>query len=179
MLATSPASIDFDRIDQGDSLTVELQLVNVSVGPQTVVVASMSLSETDNFSLDVNGGSSPCGSTTPLIGQGGFCTVEITFEPTVEESFDEALSILSNASATALSTPIEATSIPCGFPDNVVLSNEVVSDTRTEQACDTLTAGPSYSIVAPGNVTLRADDSVILRDGFSLGDGAQLAVENF
>jgi M6 family metalloprotease-like protein len=179
VLNSSPSSLDFDMVNVGNSATLELQLVNDSPGPQTAAVVSMVLSETVNFTLDPNAGSQPCGTTAPQLAEGEFCTVEVTFAPTSEAAFDEELAVLSNAAAEPLSIPLEGTSVPCVFAEHVVLEGEIVTDTRTEAACDTLTAGPSYSIEAPGDVTLRAGGRVTLRDGFSVGSGASLTVENF
>jgi hypothetical protein len=62
-----------------------------------------------------------------------------------------------------------------------VLTGEDIDSTVTYEACDTLTVGPDVHLLAPAdqapaNVTLRAGDEVILRDGFSVASGAKLIV---
>jgi hypothetical protein len=61
------------------------------------------------------------------------------------------------------------------------LTSEDIDSTVTYEACDTLTVGPDVHLLAPAgqtpaNVTLRAGDEVILRDGFSVASGAKLVV---
>jgi uncharacterized repeat protein (TIGR03803 family) len=53
----------------------------------------------------------------------------------------------------------------------VILSDETVSTTETFTSCGTLTAGSSFRIEAPGDVTVRAAVRVILTNGFSVGSG--------
>ncbi len=177
-LTTDPTALDFGSVDVSDSSTLILQILNSSTGAQTLLLSSMQLSDTQNFSLDLGAGSVPCGSETAVIASGGFCSIGVAFAPAVEQAFTETLSIGSNASAQPYVVSIDGNSVPCAFNDHVVLPDEVVSDTRTEEACLTLTAGP-YSVVAPGEVTLRAGDAVILQGGFSVGAGAALTIELF
>jgi hypothetical protein len=61
-----------------------------------------------------------------------------------------------------------------GAPCGVVLEGQTIDTTETFESCDTLKAGPTLAIVSPGNVTLRAAQAVILRNGFSVGSGARL-----
>jgi immune inhibitor A len=58
---------------------------------------------------------------------------------------------------------------------DLVLSNQTVSTSMTYESCGSLAAGPSFAVVAPGNLTLRAANRVVLRNGFSVGQGARLA----
>ncbi len=58
-----------------------------------------------------------------------------------------------------------------------VLSGETVDTTAGYQACDTITAGDGYQVLAPGDLTLRAGNRVQLTSGFSVGSGAALKVE--
>jgi len=53
---------------------------------------------------------------------------------------------------------------------------QTISSTEVFEACNELSAGDSFYIVSPGDVTLRAGQRVILRDGFSVGGGARLQV---
>jgi uncharacterized repeat protein (TIGR01451 family) len=56
------------------------------------------------------------------------------------------------------------------------LAMETISSTEVFEACTEISAGDSFEIVSPGDVTLRAGQRVILRDGFSVGSGARLQV---
>ncbi len=56
----------------------------------------------------------------------------------------------------------------------ITLSGQTVTTTQTYTSCSTLTAGPSFRVEAPGDVTLRAATAVILANGFSVGDGAKV-----
>lgn len=49
--------------------------------------------------------------------------------------------------------------------DNLVLTGQTVNSTVTEQACNSITAGPSYTVGSPGDVTFHAP-TIVLRDGF-------------
>ncbi|HSF20142.1 MAG TPA: Ig-like domain-containing protein [Vicinamibacteria bacterium] len=60
---------------------------------------------------------------------------------------------------------------------DLVLSNETVSDPRLYVACNSITAGAGFSVVAPGSVILRAGQMVILQNGFSVGSGASLTIQ--
>lgn len=63
---------------------------------------------------------------------------------------------------------------PC---EDETLSGGTVNTTVTYEACGTLTAGDGFSVISPGNVTLRAG-TVVLRSGFSVGRNARLRVES-
>ncbi len=65
----------------------------------------------------------------------------------------------------------------CSGTADLVLQNQSVTTTQVYEACDSITAGPSFSIVSPANVTFRAGQSIVLRNGFSVGSGASFAAE--
>jgi hypothetical protein len=50
---------------------------------------------------------------------------------------------------------------------DLVLTNQTVNNTVTEVACNSITAGPSYTVGAPGDVTFHAP-TIVLRNGFSV-----------
>jgi hypothetical protein len=57
---------------------------------------------------------------------------------------------------------------PCTVgEDQLVLTNETVNTTATEQACLSITAGPAYTVGPSGDVTFEAP-TIILRDGFAV-----------
>jgi len=70
----------FEDVNVGSSSTpLEVSISNTGMGDLDVFV--MTFSETADFTLDVNGGSNPCGSTTPTIKPDSTRTVAITFRP--------------------------------------------------------------------------------------------------
>jgi len=67
-------------------------------GTADLDVSGIALSGTDaaDFSLDVNGGLAPCGSTTPTVTAGNNCTVTVTFSPATTGAKGASLDITSN-----------------------------------------------------------------------------------
>jgi hypothetical protein len=55
----------------------------------------------------------------------------------------------------------------------VVLSNQTITTDESYLACGTLTAGPSFRVAMPGNVTCRAAYRVTLTNGFSVGSSGR------
>ncbi len=178
VVTTAPADLDFGLLSVGERSSLNLQVVNNSPGPQTAILTDMGLSDAANFDLDVSGGVSPCGSTSPQIPSGGFCTVAIDFTPTVEATFSEELAISSNASVDPRLVPLSGSSVPCLFGDDVTLPDGTVHDTRTEGACVTLRAN-AYVVGGSADVTLRAGTRVVLGNGFTVESGGELTLELF
>jgi hypothetical protein len=94
-IAVSPTSHDFGSVVVGGS-SAPLQVTISNTGSQNLVVSSMSLSDTLNFTFDASGGSSTCGTTTPTILPGSSCMVAVTFNPTSEGTFNATLTVTSN-----------------------------------------------------------------------------------
>jgi Ca-activated chloride channel family protein len=96
-----PSEHDFGIATLSDSLVssqsnspvpLEVKIENKS-SQDSVVISSIVLSDTDNFSLDLGGGSNPCNTSTPTIGAGEYCSVEILFEPLAVASYSANLSV--------------------------------------------------------------------------------------
>ncbi|MFW6012124.1 MAG: InlB B-repeat-containing protein [bacterium] len=51
--------------------------------------------------------------------------------------------------------------------DDLVLTDQTVSNTVTEEACNSITAGPAYAVGASGDVIFHAP-TIVLRDGFTV-----------
>jgi hypothetical protein len=68
---------------------------------------------------------------------------------------------------------LTAQAVSCNTTGPRVLPGEIVSDTRTEEACGTLAAG-MYEIAQGAVVTFRAGESIELRNGFSVINGGAL-----
>jgi len=60
-----------------------------------------------------------------------------------------------------------------GCTPDLVLSGTTVDSTQTFTACDVLTAGPDFQVIASGDLTFRAGARIVLRNGFSVGAGAR------
>jgi len=56
----------------------------------------MSFSSASGFSLNVNEGGIPCGSSTPTIEPGNRCAVSVTFNPSSQRHYSSTLNISSN-----------------------------------------------------------------------------------
>ncbi|MGZ8431904.1 MAG: choice-of-anchor D domain-containing protein [Candidatus Deferrimicrobiaceae bacterium] len=94
-IGVSPASVDFGRIDVGNSSTSEVTLSNT--GTANLSVSGIALSGSAAYSQDLSGGSNPCGSATPTIAPAGSCTIEVTFEPTADGGpFGATVTVSSN-----------------------------------------------------------------------------------
>lgn len=61
--------------------------------------------------------------------------------------------------------------------DDVVLANDTLSTGRVEEACNTITVGPSYHVAAGGDLVLRAGGRVVLMSGFSVAAGGSLEID--
>jgi len=93
-----PSVYDFGIVTSGNT-PVPLEAKIQNNGSANLKVSDIVLSDTNNFALDLGGGSNPCFSTSPTISAGDNCTVEVTFIPQSAESFEETLQITSNDSS--------------------------------------------------------------------------------
>ena len=66
---------------------------------------------------------------------------------------------------------------PCVAEEHVVLADGTVTAAEEHEACETITAGPAYTVSATGELILRARGRVILASGFAVLDGGGLRVE--
>ncbi len=66
---------------------------------------------------------------------------------------------------------------PCVAADTLTLSDDTVLNAETHEACQEITAGPSYAVGDGGDLTLRARGHVVLASGFAVLDGGKLRVE--
>ena len=66
--------------------------------------------------------------------------------------------------------------LACTVPDiDLDLTTQTITVTLVYEACRSIAAGPAFAIVSPGVVTFRAP-SVVLKNGFSVGPGAEFTV---
>lgn len=96
-IALNPSSVDFGTVAVGSSSPASTVSI-ANNGGTDLVVSGISLTGADaaEFSLDANGGGSPCGSTTPVISAGNSCTVAVTFSPASAVTKNASLDIASN-----------------------------------------------------------------------------------
>ncbi|HSF20295.1 MAG TPA: Ser-Thr-rich GPI-anchored membrane family protein [Vicinamibacteria bacterium] len=73
--------------------------------------------------------------------------------------------------------PVVVNDYVCMGSLDLDLMGQVINTTEVYEACQTITAGPSFTVVSPGNVTFRAGTSVILENGFAVMSGAALTIE--
>jgi hypothetical protein len=176
-LRVAPATLDFGDIDVGSTGSAIATLTNLSGVFETASVSGIVTSD-PVFALDATGGPSPCGTVTPTLGPGSSCTLGVEFTPTTEGTASGSLTVASNGAVPSLQLPLAGAgvAIECPFDDHVTLPEMVESGVLVEEACMTITGGP-FQIAAPGEVTLRAGEMIILRNGFSVDSGAALTVE--
>ncbi len=79
-ISVDPTSKVFGTVTTGDSSAPQTFTIN-NDGLGDLEVDDISLSNTTDFDLDLNGGGSPCGGTTPTVSPGNDCTVSVTFSP--------------------------------------------------------------------------------------------------
>jgi hypothetical protein len=173
-VTVDPTQMELGPGRVGDTGSAELLLTNLNTGPEALLITGISIGSPSRFAVNVNGGSSPCGSPTPCLDAGQSCTLEVTFSSPSAETVASTLAIAANAPT--VTVPLTGIAYePCSVADHRELPVETVTDTRTEQACRSLTAGP-YTVASPGDVTLVAGEAIVLGNGFTIGSGASLEV---
>jgi YD repeat-containing protein len=124
-ISVSPSSKDFGSVNVGSSSTPQTFKIS-NTGTANLHVSGMALSDTTNYSFNTNGGSNPCGSTTPTITPNSNCTVAVTFSPSSAGPKDANLTISSDDPDTpTLNLPLSGIGIPvveCNLvPDGTVI----------------------------------------------------------
>lgn len=137
-LILSPPSHDFGSLMVGSSSPPQ-EITLSNPGSAALNVSALTLSDIANFSLNVNGGSRPCGSMTPVIIAGDHCTVSVTFNPITSGMFNENLSISSDAQCNPGSIiSLSGSGTQPGDPDisvsptRLVFGNMTVGSTTSE-----------------------------------------------
>jgi hypothetical protein len=111
-LIVNPTTYDFSNVNVGS--TSALQTVTISnTGTADLHISGIALSDTTNYTLNTNGGSGPCGSTTPTITPNSSCTVTATFSPSSTGQKDANLTVNSDDPDTpTLNVSLSGTGIP-------------------------------------------------------------------
>ena len=94
VLDVTPILIDFGTVEVGASASQEITLSNLTAAP--LPITGFTASGDASFSIDVNGGSQPCGSQNPTIAPDDFCTMVVTYAPTFPESSSASVSFTPN-----------------------------------------------------------------------------------
>ena len=94
VISVSPDMNDFGYVLVGSS-SAPLEVTISNLGSADLILFDITLAIGTDYSLDVNGGSNPCGSTNPTIAPSGNCTVLVTFSPLNAISITDTLSITS------------------------------------------------------------------------------------
>lgn len=62
---------------------------------------------------------------------------------------------------------------PTDCQNHLTLQNRTVTGQETHEACQTITAGPSFTVMSTGNATFRAGQRITLRPGFRVQAGGR------
>ena len=96
-LKVLPADYDFGIVTNGNSVeTLEVTIQNSGTANLSGSDIALSGLEKDNFVLDLNGGTTPCGSGVVTLTPGSKCTVTVDFLPLGVGTFNADLTVLSN-----------------------------------------------------------------------------------
>ena len=94
-ISVTPNFYDFSPIVVGTSSAPQTFTIS-NTGTADLNISEMALSDTTNYTLDVNGGTNPCGNTTPTINPDSNCTVTVSFNPSSAGQKDASLIISSD-----------------------------------------------------------------------------------
>ncbi len=164
-LRIDPSPIDFGQVAAGPAHSIEVLLTNENAGPEAVRIAGLGLAAGAPFTLDVDGGSAPCGTPTPCLPPGASCTVELRFQSSAEAWFVDTLDAPANSDVRSAAVGA------CTAAANVTLANRTVSADETFDACSVLATGPAFSVAAGARAVLRAGTRI------EVGDGSTIAGE--
>ncbi len=94
-ISESLCAWDFGIYNVGDSSAPkEVRIYNF--GGSDLVVSSITLDDTTNFSIDLGGGSNPCNQLPVTISPSSYCSFNITFVPKSDGIFETILTVQSN-----------------------------------------------------------------------------------
>src|SRR5215469_895962 len=111
VLSISPSSLAFGNINVGSTSTAQtVTLTNTGTTTLTGLFGNQVLSDLTNYAIINNA----CSST--LAANGGTCTIQVQFKPTVQGSLPATLTFFTNASNSPTSIPISGTGIITGNP---------------------------------------------------------------
>lgn len=107
-----PATYDFGQVTPGNvPAPLEVTISNSGNGSLNIRSIGLRTPVDPSFSIDLTGGSKPCGSASANVAAGDQCTVHITFRPGSIGAFTSTLQISSNdPTSPVLPVPVSGTS---------------------------------------------------------------------
>jgi hypothetical protein len=110
----------------------------------------------------------------------GLTTTNRTFNHSVTDAttYRYRVRAVDDCSGADFHSPWSATGSTTVWPAGclLILDNQTISTTVVHESCGLIFAGPSLAVLSPGQLTLRAAQRVVLRNGFSVASGARLTV---
>ena len=108
----------------------------------------------------------------------GFPASRITYTATVDDNYlDIQITEYSDGYESDEGYDISVTCIAacdtCSAPTELSLTYSIISAVTEYDACNSISAGPDFSILAPGDVTFTAGSSIVLGNGFMVEAGAK------
>jgi Ca-activated chloride channel family protein len=172
-----PQEYDFGMVTLSSSLAstqsnfpapLEVKIKNKS-SQNSVAISNIVISDTDNFSLDLSGGSNPCNSASPTIGAGEYCSVEVFFQPLEVASYSANLRVKPNDNQ-ALTCQLS------GNSEAVTSLNVTINQVESDLQC------PAATVTAYVSVTDQAGYPItgLLENNFLvIEDAANMNIEDF
>lgn len=166
-IGVDPTALSFGSVQSGETKTLEV--VISSRGTGNLGITDIDKSGSAMFTVDVTGGSNPCGSTSVTLATGDSCTVEVTFAPTNLVAQAGSLNITSDDPDTAtMQIPLSGIGVTLATPDIAVdPANHNFGEVAVGES-----ASQVFTIANNGNANL-----VISEIGFSGDSAAMFTVE--
>jgi len=101
----------------------------------------------------------------------------VDFGPTTTGSLGATFSVFSDEPTLTASLTGDGADVTCAGDLDLVLTGETWTTTKVYEACNSITAGPSFTITATGDVTFKARNLIVLRNGFSAQAGATFTAD--
>ena len=169
-----PSSYDFGTVTPGNTpapLRVEIK----NEGTTSLNVSDISLQDTTNFTLNLNGGLNPCSSATPLLPAGDGCTIEVRFQPQSSALFRTKLTISSNDPAIAkLNLPLSGSQADISTLNVRINQVEIACPSGIVSAYVSVTDQGGYPVLA----LTEGDFSVTETTGYAGPPASSPYVEN-
>lgn len=163
-LQVSPRGVGFGNVGVGSTMLEPITISNR--GRRPLEITEMTLSNTDAFSLFVQGVPDACGTSTPTIPSGGGCAVQIRFAPSMEREFSASLRIKSTDPPLSKSVSLWGTAMDLGEPNIWVRPTHIDFGEVPREGL----AGMQWLFVRNvGTATLHA--KVLLAEGFDFSVG--------
>lgn len=112
-LNVTPVLIDFGQVVEGGQGRQNLTLSNLT--DDVLNITEFTQTGAGSFSLDIIGGTKPCGAETPSLAANDDCTMEVFFNPEADEDASGTLTFTPNGDATkAITVRLQGESVGMG-----------------------------------------------------------------